>query len=169
MLKTQPYPEMYPPEDDSYHPLAVSRTMFVDRIDRDVGETIMEYLDASDAAMRVAQLRVLGGAMARVPADATAYAHRASPIMVNVAAFYDGPDDKPIREAWVAEFVGGPPPGRHRGVRQLPRRRGRDARPGRVPGHDLGPPGDIKRRWDPDNLFRLNQNIPPAGADGAAG
>ena len=45
--------------------------------------------------MRVAQLRVLGGAMARVPADATAFAHRSSRIMVNIAAFYDGPDDGP--------------------------------------------------------------------------
>ena len=34
--------------------------------------------------------------MARVPADATAYAHRASRIMVNVAAFYDGPDEAAI-------------------------------------------------------------------------
>ena len=47
--------------------------------------------------MRAVQLRVLGGAVARVPADATAFAHRASRIMVNVAAFYDGPDDKPRR------------------------------------------------------------------------
>ena len=40
--------------------------------------------------MRVAQIRVLGGAMARVPADATAFAHRSSRIMVNLAAFYEG-------------------------------------------------------------------------------
>jgi len=32
-------------------------------------------LQASDAAVRVAQLRVLGGAMGRVPAEATAFAH----------------------------------------------------------------------------------------------
>ena len=55
--------------------------------------------------MRVAQLRVLGGAVARVPADATAFAHRQRRIMANVAAFYTGPDDRPQREAWVADFA----------------------------------------------------------------
>ena len=50
--------------------------MFLDHVDRDVATTIVDTLEASDAQMRVAQLRVLGGAMARVPADATAFAHR---------------------------------------------------------------------------------------------
>lgn len=50
-------------------------------------------------------LRVLGGAMARVPADATTFAHRASRILGIVAAFYDGPDDRPARDAWVADFA----------------------------------------------------------------
>ncbi len=104
LIRPIPYPEMFPPEDPDYHPTAVSRTMFMDHVDLPVAETIMEYLNASDAAMRVAQLRVLGGAAARVPVDATAYAHRASKIMVNVAAFYEGADDKPGREAWMAEF-----------------------------------------------------------------
>ena len=68
-VKPMPYPEIYPPEppDDSYHPTAAGFTMFVDTIDDDVAETIMEYLEASDASMRATQLRVLGGAMARVP------------------------------------------------------------------------------------------------------
>ena len=65
---------------------------------------IIDRLNASDATMRVAQLRVLGGAMARVPDDATAFAHRQSRIMVNLAAFYDGPDDKARRESWVTDF-----------------------------------------------------------------
>jgi len=42
----------------------VARTMFIDTVDRGIAETILEYLQASDAPMRVAQLRVLGGAMA---------------------------------------------------------------------------------------------------------
>ena len=75
--------------------------MFIDRVDTAVAETILEHLEASDAAMRVAQLRVLGGAMARVPADATAFAHRDSKILVNVASFYTGPEDRDRRAAWV--------------------------------------------------------------------
>ena len=115
MVGPKPYPEMYPPEDEEYHPLAVAHTLFVDRVDAGVAETIMKWLNDSDAAMRVAQLRVLGGAMARVPADATAFAHRSQRILVNVAAFYEGPEDKPIREAWVEGF-------RRRAARRQPRR-----------------------------------------------
>ena len=67
--------------------------------------TIVDFLEKSDASMRVAQLRVLGGAMARVPSDATAYAHRSSRIMVNLAAFYEGEGDKAAKEEWVADFA----------------------------------------------------------------
>jgi len=79
--------------------------MFVDSIDRDVAATIVDYLEASDASLRAAQLRVLGGAVSRVPAEATAYAHRTSRIMVNLAAFYEGPEDREVRDAWVARFA----------------------------------------------------------------
>ena len=161
MLKAMPYPEIYPPDSDDYHPLAISKTMFVDAIDLPVAETIMRHLDASDAAMRVAQLRVLGGAMARVTADATAFAHRASRIMVNVAAFYEGPEDHDERAAWVdglaaalrqsddgvyVNFLGDESKERVRAA---------------YPGSTWDRLAAIKARYDPTNLFRLNQNIPP--------
>ena len=71
-----PYPEMFPPDDPDYHPTAVLGRCSSIRSTA-MAETIVDYLEASDASMRVAQLRVLGGAIARVPVDATAYAHRA--------------------------------------------------------------------------------------------
>src|SRR5688572_16075866 len=105
MVKPGPYTAMYPPEDPNYRPTAVARTMFVDSIDARTAETIFDYLSKSDAAMRVAQLRVLGGAIARVPADATAYAHRSKPMLVNVAAFYQGEADREVRRSWVTDFA----------------------------------------------------------------
>src|SRR5687768_147167 len=78
MVKPMPYPQIYPPEEEDYHPIGSARTMFIDTIDRSVAETIVEYLKTSSAQMAAAQIRVLGGAMARVPADASAFAHRSS-------------------------------------------------------------------------------------------
>ena len=78
LVKPMPYPAIYPPEED-YHPTAVSRTMFVDAVDRAATAAIVDHLEASTAPLAVAQLRVLGGAMARVPAEATAFAHRSQP------------------------------------------------------------------------------------------
>ena len=130
---------------------------------RDAAETILEFLQASDAAMRAAQLRVLGGAMARVPDDATAFAHRQRRIMVNLAAFYEGPEDKPVRQRWVERFAATLSPvdaGAY--VNFLG-----DDGPARIRQAYPGPTWDrlvaVKRRYDPDNLFRHNQNIPPGG------
>ena len=57
MVRPMRYPEIYPPEDASYHPLAISKTMFIKAFDRPVAETIVDTLQASNAAVRVAQLR----------------------------------------------------------------------------------------------------------------
>jgi FAD/FMN-containing dehydrogenase len=161
MVKPMPYPEMYPPEDESYRPKAAARTMFIDHVDLATASTIVEQLNASDASMRVAQLRVLGGAMARVAADATAFAHRSSRIMVNLAAFWEG-EDRPQREAWVDGFMAAIEQGDGGAYVNFVGDEGEE----RV--HDAYPPStyerlaQIKARYDPTNLFRLNQNIPPA-------
>jgi FAD/FMN-containing dehydrogenase len=162
MLEEQSYVGMFPPDDDSYHPTAIGRTMFVDTIDRDVAETILEFLGASDASMRVAQLRMLGGAMARVPADATAYAHRASRILINVAAFYEGPEDKLVRAAWVAEFSAALHQGDSGAYVNFLSDEGEARVRAAYPGSTWDRLAAIKGRYDPTNLFRLNQNIPPA-------
>jgi FAD/FMN-containing dehydrogenase len=158
------YPEMFPPEDESYAPTAVARTMLIDRFEHRMAQVVMEHLAASNASMRVAQLRTLGGAMARVPADATAFAHRDSAIMVNVAAFYDGPGDRPEKERWVAglaEALDTGNPGAYvnfvgdegeRGVRAA------------YPERTWERLAAIKARYDPTNLFHRNQNVPPAAA-----
>ena len=163
LVRPMPYPGMYPPEEEGFHPTAVVHTMFLDRVDSDTAGTILEHLAASDAMMRVAQLRVLGGAMARVPAEATAFAHRGSRIMATVVCFYQGPADKPGRQAWLEEFAAALVQGDDGAYTGF---LGEDG-PARVhqayPGSTWDRLVEVKARYDPTNLFRHNHNVPAAG------
>jgi hypothetical protein len=163
MLRPIRYPEMFPPEEGEYHPTATGHTMFINTIDRSVAQTIVERLQASDAAMRVAQLRVLGGAMARVPADATAFAHRGSRIMVNLAAFYTSPEDQAVRQAWVTDFAAALQQGDTGAYMNFLSDEGEARLRAAYPGYTWDRLAAIKARYDPTNFFRLNHNIPPAG------
>jgi Berberine and berberine like len=162
MIRPLPYPEIHPPEEEGYHPVAAGRTMFVDSVDHGVAETILDHLQASTAPMRAGQLRVLGGALSRVPAEATAFAHRRSRIMVNVAAVYQHPDEASVHERWVTGFAAAlrqGDTGAYVGfLGDHADARVRDA----YPGATWDRLAAIKGRYDPTNLFRLNHNIPPA-------
>lgn len=161
MVKPMKYPEIYPPEDTSYHPVAAARTMFVDSIDRSVAKMILDRLESSTAMMKVAQLRVLGGAMARVPEGATAFAHRKSRIMVNLAALYQQPEEKAIHEAWVADFAAALKQSDGGAYVNFLGNEGKDRIRAAYPGSTWDRLVAVKTFYDPDNLFRLNQNIPP--------
>jgi len=157
-----PYPEIYPPEDPDYHPTAAAITMFMDHVDEAVAQTMLRYLEASDATLRAVQLRALGGAYARVPADATAYAHRSSPIMVNIAAFHDGTDaDRALRQLWVNDLAGELNQGDDGAYVNFLAEEGPERIRAAYPGRTWDRLVEIKARYDPANLFRLNQNIPP--------
>jgi FAD/FMN-containing dehydrogenase len=105
---------------------------------------------------------VLGGAMSRVPAEATAFAHRTRHIMVNLAAFYEGPLDRPVREAWVKDFEEALQQG-DRGVYvNFLTQEGETEVRRAYPGSTWDRLRAVKRRYDPDNFFRLNHNVPPA-------
>jgi len=162
MVQEMPYPEIYGPEDEEYRPLAVARTMWADSFELATAETILGFLEDSDAPMRVAQLRVLGGAMSRVPNDATAFAHRDRKMMVNVASFYEGPDDRSRREEWVSDFAKALSNGDLGGYVGFLADEGEERVRAAYPGATWDRLRRIKGQYDPDNLFQLNQNIPPA-------
>ena len=156
------YPEIYPPDEGDYHPVASARTMLIDAIDRPVAETIVEYLRVSSAQMAVAQIRVLGGAMARVPAEATAFAHRSARIMVNVAALYESPVEAAVHELWVRALAAALRQGEGGAYVNFLGDEGEARVREAYPGSTWERLVAIKGRYDPTNLFRLNQNIPPA-------
>ena len=163
MVQPTPYAGLFEPADEIEVVEESARSLFLDRFDRAAAEAVVEHLRASTAPMAVAQLRVLGGAMARVPAEATAFAHRDRRFMAAVGCIYEDAADRPVHHAWADGFAAA--------LR-------RDSRPGvyvnflsdegpdRVREAYPGPTWDrlveVKRRYDPGNLFRRNQNIPPA-------
>jgi FAD/FMN-containing dehydrogenase len=162
MLKEMPYPGIYMEEEEGFHPIATDRTMFVDRVDEGVATTLLDRIESSDAMMAAAQFRVLGGAMVRVPADATAFAHRSSKIMVNVAALFENVEDRPKYDEWVQAFADDLRQEDGGAYVNFLQDEGEDRVRAAYPGATWDRLREIKRRYDPDNLFRLNQNIPPA-------
>jgi FAD/FMN-containing dehydrogenase len=163
MVKPMPYPEIYKlTENEEGPPQEVARSLFLNRIDRGVAETLIEHLRASTAPVAVAQLRVLGGAMARVPGEATAFAHRDRRFIAAIGAVYEDPSETPEHEAWLNAYVAALYQGKS-GVYvnflgDEGEMRIREAYP-RATWDRLT---EIKTRYDPTNLFSLNQNIPPA-------
>jgi FAD/FMN-containing dehydrogenase len=163
LLKPMPYPEMYGPEDPDYRPLALDHIFFMDHIDRDVAQTMIDRLDASNAPLRAVQLRALGGAMARVPHEATAFPFRDRKIMVAAVNFYEGEADYEQRARWLDDTVAaldqGVPGTYVNFVRGTDEAAARSA----YPEPHWSALAHIKSLYDPHNVFRGNQNIPPSG------
>jgi hypothetical protein len=162
MLRPMRYPEIYPPEDPGYHPTAVGHTMFLERIEIDTAKTIINYLQASDAPVRVIQLRAMGGAIERIQTDATAFSHRSRKIMANLAAFYSTPNERVLRNQWLKEFSDSLQQEENAAYVNFLGDEGEERIRAAYPGKTWERLKEIKARYDPTNLFRLNQNIPPA-------
>ena len=111
------------------------------------------------------QLRVLGGAMARVPADATAFAHRDAAVMALIITPFDDPASEPAQRAWTEalhEALGANSVGVYANFLED---EGDDRIRSAYPADTYARLADVKRRYDPRNLFHLNQNIRPATRD----
>ena len=160
MVQPMPYAGLFEPADDMEVVEESARSLFMDGVDSRAATVIVEQLQATTAPMAVAQLRVLGGAMARVPAEATAFAHRDRRVMAGVGCVYQDAGERPTHEAWADGFAAALRGGPGVYVNFLS-----NEGPGRVreayPGRTWDRLVEVKRRYDPGNLFRLNQNIPP--------
>ena len=156
------YPEIYQltAPASTPGPLAFRSTYL--RAIEPVAEAILEHLRAATSPAALAQVRVLGGAASRVAPDATAYAFRDRPLLLAIIDPYADPSDGARQDAWLDEYWGAI---RAHGAGVMASFLG-DEGEARVreayPGATYERLAAIKRRYDPDNLFRLNQNIPPA-------
>ena len=105
----------------------------------------------------------LGGAIASRPSDHSAVGNRDAAAVVNIAASWEKPEDDAANVEWarstwrdVRRFSTG---GTY--VNFLTEEEVGD-RVAAAYGANLKRLGEIKARWDPDNVFRVNKNIAPA-------
>lgn len=141
------------------------KSLYVPALDDEVIATFVSGVGERSSARSLASAWYFGRAVRDVPADATAFGDRSQPWLLSFDAIWAHAQDDAANIAWA------------RGLwqRLRPYSNGR-AYLNFLSGHDDDPRimrdgvgaatydglAQIKRIYDPTNLFRLNQNIPPA-------
>jgi FAD/FMN-containing dehydrogenase len=164
LVRPAPYSSMYsmdpPPEMRS---MVAIRSRFVESFGVSEAARMIAALEASDAPMKMGQIRVLGGAFGRVAEGATAFAHRQSNIMVAFLSMYGGgPDVVAKQERWAADAIAAMQPGKAGAYVNFLSQEGAAGLAAAYPAATWDRLRRIKRMYDPENMFRMNQNIPPA-------
>jgi FAD/FMN-containing dehydrogenase len=158
-----PYPAMYAFTDHQAEPHGSSiRMMFADALSDAALDAALAAMARATSPYTLIQFRGLGGAMARVAGDATAFAHRRQRYFLAIIAIWlDAAEDEAVHSAWVDSlWQAVRPEGSGVYVNFLEnegQERVRDA----YPAATYARLAEIKRRYDPTNLFRFNQNILP--------
>jgi FAD/FMN-containing dehydrogenase len=161
-VRAMPFSEMFTGEAQGAPPRSVVRTFFSDSLDEANAGELLDRLRASTAQFPAAQIRVLGGAMGRVPSEATAFVHRQRRLMVNVAAMYASPQEDSVHRAWADDAAAVLRRGADAAYVNFLGDEGAERVRAAYPGATWDRLAEVKRRYDPENLFRLNQNVPPA-------
>jgi FAD/FMN-containing dehydrogenase len=162
LVRPLPFADMFPDEQRDVPPRAVVRTFFSDGLDEDDARELVDRLEGSTAQLPAAQIRVLGGAAARVPADATAFAHRHRGLMVNVAAVYADAAEDGLHRRWAADAADALRRGDDAAYVNFLGDEGAERVRSAYPGSTWERLRAVKREYDPENVFRLNQNVPAA-------
>jgi len=156
------YSSLYVPHDPEARLGFGVRSRLIDTFGLKEAQVVIETVNKSTALLTLGEIRVLGGAMARVPADATAFAHRRDCVQVSFIGVTPDVGDAYNQATWAQA-----------GIDQIEADEDRvyvnfivgdkaDRRGAAYPPATMARLRRIKRQYDPDNLFRLNQNILPA-------
>jgi FAD/FMN-containing dehydrogenase len=110
---------------------------------------------------------LLGGEAGRVPVEATAYAQRDANFVMNVHGRWESPVDDTACTAWARAFFTAAAPFSNGGgyVNFMTEEEG--DRVAAAYGSNYARLAQVKNRYDPANLFRLNHNISPQASSRA--
>jgi FAD/FMN-containing dehydrogenase len=161
VVAPMPYPAIYQfTAEASQRGAGVMRSAFLEVLDDAAIDTILAEMSvAPGQAMHFTQLRVIGGAMGDVPADATAFAHRDAGIMIAIHAGYEA--ERAPAETWIDRYFGALAPKTSGVYSNFLEDEGETRIREAYPAGAYERLVDVKRRYDPANVFRRNQNIRP--------
>lgn len=158
-----PYPAIFQFTEDASYPHAASiRMMFADELSDATLDAALAAVNEATSPYSCVEFRGLGGAMARVRPDATAFAHRNRRYWVAIVALWlDAAEDATPHRAWTAKLWEAI---RHEGLGvyvNFLEREGAERVRQAYPDATRARLAQIKGKYDPENLFRSNQNISP--------
>jgi FAD/FMN-containing dehydrogenase len=166
----KPYPAVYQPWSGN-RTAWTARCLYLDRLDGQVMSAIERNLAEAPDGEVLAHLRILGGAAARVPSAATAYGWRDKPLLLWIISDV-GSDDAarlPEFDAWAARFQAELMSVGSAMYVNFMADEGLAAVRAAYPAPTWERLRQVKRAYDPENLFRRNHNIPPSAGPGGAG
>ena len=159
-----PYPRIYAftAHQEVRHGWSI-RSMFADELSDTTLDAALEAMGRATSPYSIVQFRGLGGAMRRVTSEETAFAHRERRYFVAIIGVWlDPAEDASVHQAWVRSLW---QQIRHERsgvyVNFLEEDEGKERILDAYPAATFARLTEIKRRYDPRNLFKFNQNIRP--------
>ncbi|MGH2640629.1 MAG: FAD-binding oxidoreductase [Actinomycetota bacterium] len=160
---TAPYPALNSAFDALY-PAGLQhywKTSFATELTDAAIDVHMEYGPRVPAVNSTMHIYALNGAVQRVAPDATAFAYRDSTFATNIAGMWPDPADNEANTAWVRDYFDAlAPHSEAGGYVNFMSGDDRDRIKASYRGN-YERLVEIKRAYDPGNLFRVNQNIEP--------
>jgi FAD/FMN-containing dehydrogenase len=143
------------------------KSLFLDELTDDAVEEILSRSRNRPNPRILVILRHLGGAVERVDPEATAYSNRGARYMLSIDGAWSDPGETERNIAWVREFWSAMRPFSNGGVYlNFPGFGEGDRALWRAShGANFERLRIVKDRYDPTNLFRMNQNIRPTQVD----
>ncbi len=138
-----------------------SRAHYLDALSDGAISTILEHVIHMPGAFSFVYLEPLGGAIALVPPEATAFPHRKAAYGFHILAGWPEAAEDAAALEWTRKFHDAMEPHANGSVYVNLLAEDEADRIPSAYGSNYERLRKIKAKWDPDNLFRRNQNIPP--------
>jgi len=141
------------------------KSSFLKSLPEDAIAAVIEQAQKRPSLKSKIFLEFLGGSFSRVPKEATVFDHRDSPFNLLIIGAWQDTDQDEINRAWTRDTWQAMQPFASEGVYVNYLGTERDEGSNRI--QEAYGPGkfkkllDLKKKYDPANLFRMNQNIQP--------